>query len=106
MMYPLFRKILGCFSIFWVYFFFLTLSHALDVPAAPTSYVNDRAGMLDAASRTQLEQKLKAFEEATSNQVILATFPSLDGESLEDFSIRLAEKWKIGQKGRDNGVIL
>jgi uncharacterized protein len=81
-------------------------AYPLDVPSAPTGYVNDRAGMLDAASRAELEQKLKSFEETTSNQVIVATFPSLEGESLEDFSIRLAEKWKIGQKGRDNGAIL
>ena len=38
--------------------------------------------------------------------MVVVTFPSLEGEALEDFSIRLAEAWKIGQKGKDNGVIL
>ncbi len=38
--------------------------------------------------------------------MVVAVFPSLEGESLEDFSVRLAERWRIGQKGLDNGVIL
>jgi uncharacterized protein len=38
--------------------------------------------------------------------VVVAIFRSLEGESLEDYSIRLAERWRIGQKGLDNGVIL
>ena len=46
-----------------------------------------------------------AFEAETTNQVVLLVVPSLEGDSLEDFSIRVAEAWKVGQKGRDNGVI-
>jgi uncharacterized protein len=53
-----------------------------------------------------LERKLAAFERETSNQIAVLLIPSLEGDSLEDFSIRLAEKWKIGQQGRNNGVIL
>ena len=62
--------------------------------------------MLSLSERSALEEKLRRFEEETSNQVVVVTFPSLEGESLEDFSIRLAGVWKIGQKGKDNGVIL
>jgi uncharacterized protein len=98
------------FSIFfWILSFFLffpAISHALETPPALIARVNDYAGLLDPASRADLDQKLKAFEDQTTNQIVVVTFPSLEGESLEDFSIRLAEKWKIGQKGRDNGVIL
>jgi len=79
---------------------------ALEIPKAPSGRVNDYAGMLDEAARSELEAKLKTFEEATSNQLVVVTFPSLEGENLEDFSIRLADKWKIGQKGKNNGVIL
>ena len=45
-------------------------------------------------------------ERATGAQMVVAIFRSLEGESLEDFSVRLAERWRIGQKGLDNGVIL
>ena len=79
---------------------------ALEIPKRPEGYVSDYAGMVSPATRTQLEEKLRKFEEATSNQVTVVTFPSLNGEVLEDFSIRLAEAWKIGQKKKDNGVIL
>jgi len=62
--------------------------------------------MLSASTLLELEAKLRRFEEETSNQVVVVTFPRLEGEVLEEFSIRLAEQWKIGQKGKDNGVIL
>lgn len=62
--------------------------------------------MLSPSKRAELEETLRRFEEETTNQIVVVTFPSLEGEVLEDFSIRLAEQWKIGQKGKDNGVIL
>ena len=79
---------------------------ALDVPPRPVGYVTDTAHLLTESEKISLEEKLSNFEKETSNQIVLATFPSLEGDSLEDFSIRLAEGWKIGQKGKDNGVIL
>lgn len=68
--------------------------------------VNDYAGMLDQRQQTQLDDGLRQFEEQTTTQVVLLTVPSLEGESIDTFSIRVAEKWKIGQAGKDNGVIL
>jgi uncharacterized membrane protein YgcG len=79
---------------------------ALTVPPAPTRRINDYAGALSLAERDRLEAKLAERERTSQNQVVVAIFRSLEGESLEDFSIRLAERWKIGQKGLDNGVIL
>jgi uncharacterized protein len=79
---------------------------AVEVPSAPEGYVNDYAGLLSSDARARLESKLGAFEKETSNQVVVAVFPDLDGGSLEDFSIRLAERWKIGSAKNDNGVIL
>jgi uncharacterized protein len=79
---------------------------ALSVPTPTSYYVNDYAGMLDSSTKAELEETLKSFQDSTSNQVLVFTFPSLEGESLEDFSIRLGEKWKIGQRGRDNGAFL
>lgn len=61
---------------------------------------------LDAAQISKLEAKLKAFEDSTSNQVLVLIMKSLDGKDLEDFSMEIADSLKIGQKGKDNGVIL
>jgi uncharacterized protein len=87
-------------------FFNPSTALALEVPPPPDTYVTDRAGILSSETEARLELILAQFEAATSNQVVIATFPSLEGESLEDFSIRLAERWKPGQKEKDNGVIL
>ena len=95
-------------SVFSALFFLLVAVpclFALEVPKHADGYVTDRAGLLSPAAKENLETTLRAFDEKTSNQVVVATFPSLEGDSLEDFSMRLAEAWKAGQKHRDNGVI-
>lgn len=77
---------------------------SLEVPP-PEGYVNDHANILSEQEKAGLESILRRFEAETTNQVVLLVIPSLEGDSLEDFSIRVAEAWKVGQKGRDNGVI-
>jgi len=94
------------FLLFPFTFFLILKAEALEVPPAPDTYVTDRADILAPETEARLELILTQFEEATSNQVVIATFPSLEGEALEDFSIRLAEKWGVGQKDKDNGVVL
>lgn len=79
--------------------------YALDVPQL-RGHVNDYAGMLSPQAAQQLEARLVDFERTDSTQVVVLTVPSLEGEDLEGFSIRVAEAWRIGQKGLDNGVIL
>jgi uncharacterized protein len=78
---------------------------ALDAPQL-TGRVNDHAGMLSPETKQRLEQKLAAFEVETSNQIAVLTVPSLQGDDIDQFSIRVAEAWKLGQKGKDNGVLL
>jgi uncharacterized protein len=68
--------------------------------------VNDYARLLPADAQQRLETRLTQREQATGAQMVIAIFSSLEGESLEDFGIRLAEQWRIGQKSLDNGVIL
>ena len=87
-------------------FLFSTPVFCFEIPEKPRDYVHDDAGLLTPNDQQVLSQKLKNFEQETSNQIVVATFPSLDGEVLEDLSIRIAEAWKIGQKDKDNGVIL
>ena len=78
---------------------------ALDVPPL-VGHVNDYARLLSPAAARELERQLADFEQSDSTQVVLLTVPSLEGEVLEEFSIKVAETWRIGVKGRDNGVIL
>ena len=81
------------------------LASALDVPPLQ-GYVNDYGQVLSVRARQHLEESLAAFERSDSTQVVVLTVPSLEGEDIEGFSIRVAEGWKIGHKGKDNGVIL
>jgi len=78
---------------------------ALEVPRLQ-GRVNDYADMLSPSTEQQLDAALKEFERTDSTQIVVLTIASLEGESLEEFSIKVAEKWKIGQKGLDNGAIL
>jgi uncharacterized protein len=78
---------------------------ALEVPAYH-GYVNDYADMISPAMEAKLNQALQAFNLTDSTQVAVLTIPSLDGDALEDFSVRTASKWQIGQKNKDNGVLL
>ena len=80
-------------------------SAALPIPPPPDHRINDYAGVLSADDRARLEDTLRARARESSNQVVVAIFRSLQGESLEDYSIRLAQAWRVGQKGLDNGVI-
>jgi len=91
--------------IFLVHLFIASLTLALDVPALQHR-VSDLARMIDESTSSQLEENLRQFEEQTHHQIAVLTIPSLNGDSLEDFSIRVAEAWKIGHKGVDDGVIL
>lgn len=92
--------------LFILFFIFSFPSFALDIPSEPQGYINDYAGLVDPQVEQSLERELYKFEQSDSTQIVVATFDSLEGGSLEDFSIRLADQWKIGQKGNDNGVIL
>lgn len=81
-------------------------AQALEIPA-PTGYrVNDFASLLSPEAKSRLESKLRTFEKETTTQIVVTTFPSLEDESLEDFTNRLFEAWKIGQKNNNNGVLL
>ncbi len=68
--------------------------------------VNDNAGILSSSTISRLEQILKAEEDSTSNQIAVLTINTLDGGSLEDYSMKVVETWKLGKKGKDNGVLL
>lgn len=81
------------------------------VLAAPIQYprkegvVNDYAGILDPASKSKVEQSLKGLQAAKNFTMVLVTVKSLDGQSIEQYAVGLANAWKIGEKGKNNGIV-
>ena len=74
------------------------------IPAL-TQRVTDLAATLTLPERQALEAKLAAWEQATGNQLAVLTVPSTKPEPIEAYSIRVADAWKIGRKGNDNGAL-
>lgn len=82
-----------------------THAQTLEVPYL-SGHVNDYANMLAQSTIAELEAVLKAHEDSTSNQVAVLIIPSLAGEVLEEYSIKVVETWKLGRADQDNGVLL
>ena len=80
-------------------------AQSLTFPAL-TGRVVDEAGLLDAAARAQLEQTLVELEAKTTDQLVVVTLKSLQGTSIEDYGYQLGRHWQIGQKDKNNGVLL
>ncbi len=76
------------------------------IPPSPTQYVTDNANALSASTRRNLETELHNFDTKTHRQVIVWIGQSTDGEPLQTWTVNAAEKWRVGQKGRDNGAVL
>jgi hypothetical protein len=72
---------------------------AQTLPEKPREWVNDYAGILNNQEKQSLNSTLRAYEDTTSNQIVVAIFQNARGYPVEDYSIRLAEKWQVGQKG-------
>ncbi|SEA56497.1 uncharacterized protein SAMN05660420_02480 [Desulfuromusa kysingii] len=96
------RKI---FCLLFILLLTCSAAFALNIPA-PTGYVNDKAALLEQTTKLKLEEFLRNFEQSDSTQITVLTIPTLDGEVLEEYSIKVFENWKIGQKGKDNGALL
>ena len=77
-----------------------------DKPTSLSKYIVDETGTLSQTELNSLLKKLEAFDKETSTQVVVYMISSLNGESIEDVSYRIAEKNKIGRKGKDNGVLV
>ena len=68
--------------------------------------VTDVARVLSEADRERLNSLLARYERETSHQIGVLLIPSLSGETIESFSLRVANSWKLGQKGLDNGILV
>ncbi len=86
----------------------VALSQGSNPPEVPEIHqrVTDLTGTLTSDQINELSQKLAQFERETSNQIAVLMIPTVGNGSVEDFSMRVAEKNKFGKKGRDNGVLL
>lgn len=90
---------------FFILLFIGSSAAALNIPK-PTGYTNDTAGIITQTVELKLEQFLRDFEKSDSTQITILTIPTLDGEALEEYSLKVFESWKIGQSGKDNGALL
>lgn len=85
--------------------FATVLQAAPDFPAL-TGRVVDEANLMSRQQAQQLTQQLAAFEQRSGIQLVVVSIDSLDGETIEEYGYQLGRHWGIGQKGRDNGVLL
>jgi uncharacterized protein len=78
-----------------------------NLPPKPDRYVTDQAGVLNASTADTLNSELEQFEKDTSNQILVAVYPSLPPDAdAEQYGTYTAQSWDVGQKGKDNGAVL
>lgn len=82
------------------------LAQQIDVIPNPNRLVTDHADLLSSTEEQVLEQKLRAYDDTTSTQIVIVTLPSLGDYDVMDYAIALGRAWGVGQQGRDNGVVI
>ncbi len=100
MRWPLILPLLGALL--------LGAAHGAEViPPAPRDHFNDYADIVRADAARQLDAELTQFERATSNQIVVAIFPHMQSaSSIEDYTVRVAQAWGVGQRDKKNGAVL
>src|SRR5215472_904136 len=77
------------------------------IPPAPARYFNDYAHVTSAATADRLNKTLEDFERQTSSQVLVVVYPKMESDSsIEDYTVRVAQSWNVGQKEKNNGAVL
>lgn len=84
---------------------FSVLSMADDIPEL-SAWMIDKTNTLSAAQQSELNKLLENHEKQTQEQFIVLMIPTLNGESIEEYAVKVFEKWQLGQKGKDNGLLL
>src|SRR5438552_1802979 len=84
----------------------IVMAAVLTVPPRPTEYVTDNAGALSASTVQSLDAELKHYEDVTGHRVVVWIGQTTGDVPLEDWTIKAAETWKVGRKGKDDGAIL
>ncbi|MBP9792125.1 MAG: TPM domain-containing protein [Rickettsiales bacterium] len=97
------KRLLSCISLFCLLFIFANFSWSFP---ALTGRVVDQANILSSVTKDKLIQTLANLEKTTTDQVVIVTVVTLDGSAIEDYGYKLGRHWGIGQKGKDNGVLI
>jgi uncharacterized protein len=98
------RKCLGLGAVLWLA---ASAGWAVDWKSLkPLGYVSDFAGVVDPASKAQLETYAADLQRSTGVQIALVTLPSLQGEPIEDVANTIARAWGVGQKGQNDGILM
>ena len=98
-------KAKAMFLLLPIFMLISTILFAADVPYL-TGRITDNAQLLSPEVNRSLSDSLQAHEKRTGNQIAVLTIATLDGESIEDYAVRVFESWKLGRKGKDNGVLI
>ncbi len=99
-------KILGLLFILVLGIGQITSAQQIPEPMSPPRLVNDFTGLLTTQEQNALEVKLRNYHDSTSTQIYVVTINSLDGQDIAEYSALMGQKWGIGQKGKDNGILL
>jgi uncharacterized protein len=95
-----------CFVILLLTFCFRLFADEV-MPPPPAAYFNDYANVASPATAAQLNRTLEDFERQTSEQIVVAVFPKMQSDSsVEDYTVRVARSWQVGQKDKNNGAVL
>ena len=77
------------------------------IPPAPDHYFNDYAHVVSSSTVAQLDRTLYNFERETSDQIVVAIFPTMQSDSsVDDYAVRVFRAWKVGQQSKNNGAVL
>jgi uncharacterized protein len=98
-LFAVFGLLLACFSL-------MSLAEKVQDLPAPTNYVSDFAGVLSPETQTSLNALCAQVDRLAHAQIAVVTIKSLDGEPIENFATALEDKWKVGKKGTDRGILL
>src|ERR1051325_8425618 len=95
-------------ALFLALTFFAVFARAAEtIPPAPPDHFNDFAGLVRRDTAAQLDRELTQFERDTSNQILVAIYPRMQSDSsVEDYTVRVAQQWRVGQRARNNGAVL
>jgi uncharacterized protein len=93
------------FILIWIWC--LSAIAAEVIPPKPALYFNDYAHVVSPATAEQLNAQLENFERTSGNQLVVAIYPKMQSDSsIDDYTVRVARAWQVGQKGTNNGVVL
>ena len=94
------------FALVLICLFAISVFYGQDLPDVPKRLVSDNSNLLSGQELNHLEKKLVDYNDTTSTQIAILIVDDLQGYDIVDFSQRVGQKWGVGQKGKDNGVII